>query len=44
MVSRSGQWVHGFAQEQRQRVGNSGMSRVANEIEELSASLGVAGG
>jgi len=44
VVSRLGQWVQGFVQEQRQRVGNSGMSDAANEIEELSGSLGVTGG
>jgi len=44
VVNRLGQWVAGFAQEQRRRVENSGMSDVANEIAELSGSLEVTGG
>jgi len=44
VVTRLGQWVQGFAQEQRQRVENSGLSDMAAEIEELSGSLEVTGG
>lgn len=44
VVTRLGQWVQGFAQEQRQRVENSGLSDMAAEIEELSGSFEVTGG
>jgi methyl-accepting chemotaxis protein len=44
VVTRLGQWVQGFAQEQRQRVDNSGLSDMAAEIEELSGSFEATGG
>lgn len=39
VVTRLGQWVQGFAQEQRQRVENTGLFDMAAEIEELSGSF-----
>jgi methyl-accepting chemotaxis protein len=39
VVTRLGQWVQGFAQEQRQRMEHSGLSDMAAEIEELSGSF-----
>jgi methyl-accepting chemotaxis protein len=39
VVTRLAQWVQGFAQEQGQRVENSGVFDVAAEIEELSGSF-----